>query len=194
MQALNDYLARYFFDKSQFAEASRISIARLDDLLAHRLIPAPSYIVANSVLRSAVFGEQSAPGATAGEYFHRDMVVWMGCESLEHTFKADLADAGLQARFDSMWSYFLDGTYGLCVAHPTSVRAIAHKELLQEELVALTNNGTRRDFSAAERRQVLVTIAAYDTACMPFSPLDYPLSSRKRLIDDLRAALNELER
>jgi hypothetical protein len=94
-------------------------------------------------------------------------------------------EAGLRARCDSMWAHFLDGTYGICVAHPISEYAIARKELLQEKLVALTANGARRDFPPDEAREVAYTVESYAAACMPFSPVDYPLSSRKRLVDSV---------
>jgi hypothetical protein len=38
-------------------------------------------------------------------------------------------------------------------------------------------------------RTLLDVIAAYEVAAMPFSPIEYAQSSRKRLVDDLRARL-----
>lgn len=67
--------------------------------------------------------------------------------------------------------------------------AIARKEILQEKLMALSDNGTRERFDASERRQLLRLIGAYARASMPFSPVEYPRSRRKRLVDDLRARL-----
>ena len=103
---------------------------------------------------------------------------------------ASLIGDGFAARFNTAWQHFLNGTYGLCVAGPLSERAIAYKEVLQEKLIALTANGSRTDFAAKARQVVEQTIVAYAEACSSFSPLDYPRSSRKRLVDDLRASLN----
>lgn len=94
--------------------------------------------------------------------------------------------AGLQVRMDEVWEHFLNGTYGLCVADPASEAAIARKEVLQEKLMNLSGKGTRTHFQNAEAQGLLALMNAYAEASMPFSPVDYPLSSRKRLVDDLR--------
>ena len=96
---------------------------------------------------------------------------------------------GLQARISSMWDHFLRGTFGLCVANPINELEIARKEVLQEKITALSAGGTKQDFSATETLALLEVIDAYAMAAMPFSPIEYPLSSRKRLVDDLRARL-----
>jgi hypothetical protein len=97
---------------------------------------------------------------------------------------AVIAD-GLDARIDSLWTHFLHGTFGLCVANPSSEFEIARKEVLQEKLIALTDNGAKLRFTPDDVRQLAPLIADYAAATMPFSPFDYPLSSRKRLVDDL---------
>ena len=102
------------------------------------------------------------------------------------TAQGSAIEAGLRARLDSMWQELLLGTYGVCVAEPRSADTIAHKEVLQEKLVALTNNGSRSDYAPAEIPTLLATLEAYAAAAMPFSPVEYPLSSRKRLVDDQR--------
>ncbi len=101
--------------------------------------------------------------------------------------------AGLRARVDSIWEHHLHGTYGVCVANPVSETAIAQKEVLQEKLTALTGNGARADFSQPEVRQIAELIDAYAQSTMPFSPVEYSVSSRKRLIDDLRLRLPAAE-
>lgn len=96
---------------------------------------------------------------------------------------------GLRARLDSYWEHFLHGTFGLCVARPDSEYAIAEKEVLQEELTALSDNGAKSSFTLGETSTLLELIVEYERVSMPFSPIEYPLSSRKRLVDDLRAQL-----
>jgi hypothetical protein len=98
--------------------------------------------------------------------------------------------AGLSARMESAWEHFLRGTFGLCVANPESAASIARKEVLQEQLTALTHNGTRTVFSPNELPSLRKLIDAYAAASMPFSPIEYPRSSRKRLVDDLRRSLD----
>ncbi len=97
--------------------------------------------------------------------------------------------AGLQARADLTWQHFLLGTFGLCVANPTSATTIALKEVLQEKLIALTDNGSKIIYSAAEAKDLLPLVDDYAQVAMWFSPAEYPRCSRKRLVDDLRPHL-----
>lgn len=96
---------------------------------------------------------------------------------------------GLLARTDTAWKYFLNGTFGLCVANPSSEAHIAHKEVLQEKLTQLSENGKKHKYPPTELIAMHDLIDAYAAAAMPFSPIEYALSSRKRLVEDLRAAL-----
>jgi hypothetical protein len=97
---------------------------------------------------------------------------------------------GLTARLDSAWEHFIRGTFGLCVANPVSALAIARKEVLQEKLTAMTNNGTKHTFADAELKLVCELIDSYEAASMPFSPIEYRRSSRKRLVEDLRRMIS----
>jgi hypothetical protein len=100
MQPLNAYLARYFSTSAQLAAASELSRTELDDLLSRSLIPAPSYVVKNSTVRSAVFGEASAPGAIDGQYFHRLCVSWVQrAAECRSRLSGELAYAELRNRF-----------------------------------------------------------------------------------------------
>jgi Family of unknown function (DUF6058) len=96
---------------------------------------------------------------------------------------------GLRARLDSAWEHFMHGTFGLCVANPEAALNIARKEVLQEKLTTLTDDGAKQVFAADELPALTRLIDAYEAASMPFSPIEYPRSSRKRLVDDLRARL-----
>lgn len=98
--------------------------------------------------------------------------------------------SGLRARLDSAWEHFIHGTFGLCVANPESALTIARKEVLQEQLTAWTQNGAKHAFPEADLPALMQLIHAYEAASMPFSPVEYSRSSRKRLVDDLRARLN----
>jgi Family of unknown function (DUF6058) len=101
---------------------------------------------------------------------------------------------GLKTRTDSFWLHFLKGTFGLCVANPDSERAIMRKEILQEKLAELTQNGKKEHFTKPEAFEILALIDKYAEAAMPFSPIEYARSSRKTLVDDLRLRITkELE-
>lgn len=94
-------------------------------------------------------------------------------------------DDGLRARTDAAWEYFLNGTYALCVANPISEAHIAYKEVLQEKLTQISDNGSKTMFSPQLAQTTHDLIDAYAAASMPFSPVEYSSSSRKRLVDDL---------
>ena len=96
---------------------------------------------------------------------------------------------GLRALTESAWTFFLNGTFSLCVANPVSEAHIAYKEVLQEKLTHVSENGQRSSYPAEELVALLELISAYAKAAMPFSPIEYPRSSRKRLVEDLRARL-----
>jgi hypothetical protein len=98
-------------------------------------------------------------------------------------------ESGLQARAETAWKYFLNGTFGLCVFDPVSEAAIARKEVLQEKLTSLSENGLKTTFSPTQAQLVSDLIETYARATMPFSPVEYAISSRKRLVDDLKARL-----
>jgi hypothetical protein len=93
---------------------------------------------------------------------------------------------GMLKRIGSAWEHHLHGTFGLCVAKPDSEAAIARKEIVQEKLCGLSENGARRSFSRSEAELLLELIDEYARLSMPFSPVEYPLSSRRRLVSDLR--------
>jgi hypothetical protein len=111
---------------------------------------------------------------------------------LRDSFRDDgtpIAD-GLKIRTDNAWKFFLNGTFALCVANPISEAQIAYKEVLQEKLAQQSENGLKTRYTSAELPAMQALIDAYAAAAMPFSPIEYTLSSRKRLVEDLRAAIH----
>lgn len=95
-------------------------------------------------------------------------------------------DDGLLARTEAAWEHFLNGTFGLCVANAMSEAHIAYKEVLQEKLTKISDNGRQTVFSPQLVQATHELIDAYAAAAMPFSPIEYASSSRKRLVEDLR--------
>jgi hypothetical protein len=102
------------------------------------------------------------------------------------TGDGEVVAAGMLRRTESAWEHHLHGTFGLCVAKPESEAAIARKEIVQEKLTALSENGAKQSFSRSEAQLLLELIDEYAKLSMPFSPVEYPLSSRRRLVSDLR--------
>jgi hypothetical protein len=97
--------------------------------------------------------------------------------------------AGLDARARGAWEAFERGIYGLCVADPASEQSIARKEVLQEALARVDEEGEAALAAHGGRQRVLELVEHYARAAMPFSPPEYPRSSRKRLVEDLRERL-----
>jgi uncharacterized protein DUF6058 len=96
---------------------------------------------------------------------------------------------GLARRTASAWKNFIGGVYGVCVVDPSNVASIARKEVLQEALTDATANGSRTHFPDDAALHVSQLVEKYAAATMPFAPPEYPRSSRKRLVDDLRTRL-----
>ncbi len=92
----------------------------------------------------------------------------------------------MQTRLQDAWNHHLHGVFGLCVVNPESEAAIAIKEVCQEKLAALSDNGGKEIFSYSEAEELLAVIDEYAMLSMPFSPVEYSLSSRHRLVDNLR--------
>ena len=92
----------------------------------------------------------------------------------------------IQERVQAYLPFFFDGTFGLCVSDPSTGSDIVRKEMLQEELVNATANGSDPHAAQYPRDKLLRLIDDYAESSMPFSPAEYPRSSRKRLVDDLR--------
>ena len=108
---------------------------------------------------------------------------------LSDSFNDDGApiDVGIRVRTNTAWEYFLNGTFGLCVANPISEAHIAYKEVLQEKLTQISDNGSKTTYSPHQAQAIQELIDAYAATAMPFSPIEYASSSRKRLVEDLRA-------
>jgi len=105
----------------------------------------------------------------------------MGC----CTKHGELDEARFDVVFEEMWTHWAQGTYGLCVKSPLSVKDILRKDLAVARLARLTGDGKKESFSPDERAEVLRAMREYDAVAMPFAPHDYPRSSRKRLVDDV---------
>lgn len=205
---LQTYLQDHFVDKSAFASLAGISTDRLDQLIATGAIPDATYVCDGVSVSSAVFGNTPIRQPLIGEYFRPECVRWAriadqappGSESeavlaeLKNELRIALqghfeSDDAIESRIQGYLPYFLDGTFGLCVADPSTGAGIARKEVLQEKLTALTANGSLSAPTGISKEELLKLIDDYADSAMPFSPAEYERSSRKRLVDDLRSAV-----
>ena len=209
------YLDQHYCSADGVADRCGIEPAELERLLDDGLVPRPSYTVTPDKIVSAAFGDLPRDGAAPGRYFAPSQTAWVArAQQAGQAMKGDfrtameaaLAEAdrailrledafdddgtrlsGLDARLDNMWANFINGVFALCVANADTEAAIARKEILQEKLSAVTADGTRIDGLA--RGELTQLVDAYAAAAMPFAPAEFPRSSRKRLVDDVRAKL-----
>lgn len=206
--SLDDYLTTHFVEKARFAELAGISVQRLEQLLEADAIPRATYRSDGHSITSQAFGQINGCDALPGEYFRPECVRWAKIadeapsgleqctvlETLTHELSSALSSYGyppatVTTRIQGYIPHFLNGTFGLCVADPSTGAGIARKEVLQERLTEITTNGSNPTPEGMTRDELLLLIDEYATAAMPFSPAEYPRSSRKRLVDDLRLAL-----
>lgn len=205
---IKSYLDQHFVDKASFAELSGISPGRLDQLIEARAIPAATYVCDGSAIHSAVFGATEIDENISGEYFRPQCARWtkvanQAARGAEHdAVRALLAEelrvalaahklepAAIDSRIEAYLPHFWNGTFGLCVSDPSTGEGIARKEMLQERLTALTGNGAHARPDGVSESDLLALIEAYAQSAMPFSPAEFERSSRKRLVDDLRAKI-----
>lgn len=207
---LKDYLQKHFVDKPSFAALAGISPERLDELIAAGALPHASYTCDGNSITSAVFGITPIQEPLRGEYFRPECVRWAkmaanapaGSERLAvltvliSELRLSLQDyvedsTAIEAKIQGFLPYFWDGTFGLCVADPSSGRCIVRKEMLQEKLTALTDNGANPFPAGIQPEDLLQLIDDYAHSSMEFSPAEYERSSRKRLVDALRPMVAE---
>lgn len=202
---LDAYLRDYFVDRSTCAALAGITVQRLDALIAAEAIPAPTYRCNAGTIHSAAFGSIDTDSRVSGAFFRPECTRWVRIAAdaaageeraaVVSTLVAELAahlrtcgdDAHrVDAKVAALLPHFFNGTFGLCVADPSSGRGIVRKEVLQETLVALTCNGSNPAPHGIAAGELLTLIDDYADSAMPFSPAEYARSSRKRLLEDLR--------
>ncbi|MEG2804569.1 DUF6058 family natural product biosynthesis protein [Stenotrophomonas sp.] len=202
---LENYLRHHFVDKPTLAAQTGIPVDALEALVAEGALPAPTYVCGEGVITSAAFGPIAIPERLAGEYFRPEYARWIQIarqappgharEVVIGTLTDELRDAlrtwfdtaeDVERRVVAYLPHFDSGTFGLCVADPATGAGIVRKEVLQERLVALTDNGNDATPPGIARDALLQLIDDYAAAAMPFSPAEYERSSRKRLVEALR--------
>lgn len=202
---LKTYLQKHFVDKPTFASLSGITVERLEVLIATKAIPAATYTCDESSIRSAAFGTVETEESCSGEYFRPECARWARIadqavpgkerDAVLSALASELAaglrtyvkdPAVIEGKIQDFLPYFLDGTFGLCAADPSTGTGIVRKEMLQEMLTELTENGSNPSPAGFSKSELLQLIDDFAISAMPFSPAEYARSSRKRLVDDLR--------
>jgi hypothetical protein len=199
---LIDYLNSHFLTREQLLACSGIDGARLDALQALGMMPRPSYRLQVQLACDSYFGAHVESHAI--DWYAQGMVAWAGLlEALDgprqafEVFAARYrrrlaqlaADETLSsdAHIAAEWQHFLDGTYGLCTRSGLP-EDIAAKEAAIVLIRAMTEDAAGRELSEDERKKLAAAVGLLDAASAPFAPHEVARSSRRRYVDEVRAA------
>ena len=142
-----------------------------------------------------LLGDTNAQDQPVSERLRQDFVAgYIESASTNALFRASYAallaePQALERMANDTWGHHCRGTYGVCVIAPDSFERIQFKQAAVKRLAEFTNDGVRSTYSAEEKAELLRLIKSYNDVTMPFSPADYPKSSRKRLVDDVMQSL-----
>jgi hypothetical protein len=205
---LLDYLNRHLLTREQLLARAGIDDARLGELQERGMLPRPSYRLRLDIACDSFFGAHAENHAI--DWYAHGTVAWAGLlEALDgpqqafHMFAdryrrrlAQLAADGLlmdegtlagEAHIEAEWRHFLDGTYGLCTRTGLP-EDIAAKEAAIARIRALTELGARQGLDEGERQQLAAAVDLLDRVSAPFAPHERARSSRRRWVDEVRAA------
>jgi Family of unknown function (DUF6058) len=205
---LIDYLNTHFLRREQLLARCGIDDARLGELQERGMMPRPSYRLRVGLSCDSFFGPHDEQHAI--DWYPQGAVAWAGLlaalDGPRQAFDlfagryrrrlARLADDGLPAGVDALngdahiaseWRHFLDGTYGLCTRAGLP-EEIAAKEAAIVLIRALTDLGAQQGLSEEQRRRLAAAVDLLDRVSAPFAPHEVARSSRRRYVDEVRAA------
>lgn len=102
-----------------------------------------------------------------------------------------LLDDVFEKEFQEILFYWRNGTYSLCVKNMVNEDRLFHKKLTQRWLKKLTHDGTKKEYTSEEKANLKIALAKYEEYIMPFSPFEYPMSSKKNLVDNIKLLLEK---
>jgi hypothetical protein len=205
---LLDYLGQYLLSRSSLLRAASIDDAELSRLQQLGAVPQPSYRLSVNIDCASFFGKHVEHANM--EYYAAGCAAWIdsvraGGQPPEDIFvrryRARLAElqakgfgsgdvklnAGLDQHLRSEWNFFLDGTYGLCTRSGLP-EDIAAKELAVAIIKELTEAPGERVLTVGEISYLHRAVDLLDESSAPFAPHEVARSSRRRLVDEVRAA------
>jgi hypothetical protein len=199
------YLERHFLTREQLLARCAIDAAQLERLQQARLMPQPSYRLRLDLGCDSFFGPHAEQVAV--DYYAKGCPAWLG---LAATFSGEeqartvffqryrarleqFATAGVvpndpafasDTQLQAEWSAFLDGTYGLCTVSGLP-EDIAAKEAAIAVIREVTEMAAAGD---AWRARLRAAVDLLDSVAAPFAPHEVARSSRRRYVDEVRAA------
>jgi hypothetical protein len=211
---LIDYLNQHFLSREQLLARCGIDGTRLETLQRLGMMPRPSYRLRVELACDSFFGAHQESHAL--DYYAQGCAAWAGLlEALdgpEQAYRifagryrrrlAQLAAEDLLPDGDALasdahiaaeWGHFLDGTYGVCTRSglPEEIAAKEAAIVLIRALTVLHDEQDEQDeqeLSAAQRSRLAAAVDLLDHASAPFAPHELARSSRRRHVDEVRAA------
>ena len=203
-----DYLDQHLIPRAELLRAAALDDAQLARMQALGAVPMPSYRLALEMSCESFFGSHQEHAER--EYYASGCAAWIATVSatqeppqriFERRYRARLAalhaegfatghqkcNEELAAHLRDEWKYFLDGTYGVCTK-TGAPEDIAAKDLAVTIIKALTENQPKRVLTVEDSVALLRAVDLLDASSAPFAPHEVAHSSRRRLIDDVRAA------
>jgi hypothetical protein len=191
---LTTYLNRHFLD------TGALDGALLAGLQQRGMAPAPAYRLRIAVECESFFGAHSETCET--HYYASGTPAWLADVAglpdaaaahalFAQRYRDRVAQLGAAPRTDAYlreeWQHFLDGTYGLC-SRDGLPETIADKEVAAANVKDIVDKGREQVLTAAELLYLRHWVNLLDRASAAFAPHEVARSSRRRLVDDVRAA------
>jgi hypothetical protein len=200
------YLNDRFFTSEQLLAHCAIRADELQRWQTRRMMPKASYCLALDIACDSFLGAHRKQQAV--EYYAKGSVNWIDVlrqiddEQAAYAVFArryrtklgELAAAGMthaerfaaDEHIAAEWGHFLDGTYGLCTVSGLP-EEIAAKEVAIAAIRELDADRNRSQ-TEADRARLRNAVDLLDRASSPFAPHEVARSSRRRYVDDMRAA------
>ena len=185
------YLDTHLMTEAALLAAAGIDHAALRSLQTRRMAPQPAYRLHLTVRCTSFFGEHEEN--TTRHYYATGTPEWLaavqalaGEDAAQALFarrylaRLHALDPAAGADIPAEWRSFLDGTYGLCT-----------RSGLPEEIAAKEWSATAITRLVAQpepdRAALRAAVDLLDAASSPFAPHERARSSRRRLVDAVRA-------
>jgi hypothetical protein len=205
---LIDYLQQHFLTREQLLARTCVTGTRLDELQQRGMMPRPSYRLQVNLACDSFFGQHEERHAI--DWYAQGYVAWAGLLDALHApyqayqmfaerYRRRLAQLAVDkllpdahalagdAHIAAEWSHFLDGTYGLCTRAGLP-EEIAAKEAAIGLIRELTARAAEQGLGEAARARLAAAVELLDRASAPFAPHEVARSSRRRWVDEVRAA------
>ncbi|CAH0221438.1 hypothetical protein SRABI118_02236 [Massilia sp. Bi118] len=205
---LIDYLKQHFLTREQLLARTGIDEDRLQEWQALGMMPRPSYRLRLDLACGSFFGQHEESHRI--DWYAQGYVAWAGLLAaldgpreayavFAQRYRRRLANLAVDKRvtypqalaadthIEAEWRHFLDGTYGLCTRSGLP-EDIAAKEAAIVLIRALTASGAPQGLKEEERDRLAAAVELLDRASSPFAPHEVKRSSRRRYVDEIRAA------